>query len=529
MNKTININLGGFFFHIDEPAYHILKKYLEAIANSLSDDPNGKDEILADIEARISELLSEKIQDNRQVVNEEDIQSIIKIMGQPEDYADVDEGYTEYHSSYQRKSTVSKKMFRDGDDKFLGGVASGIGHYFNVDAIWIRILFILLLPAGGFSVYTYIILWVLVPEAKTTAEKLQMQGEPVNIDNIEKKIRTEFENVSNKIKNADYSGAKSVFQNFIDVLGKILLRFFQLISKFIGIVLILLSIVLLVAFIISAFSFSTLEFIGLNEGLMSNLPFIYQSVLPSWLLYTCLFVAIGIPLSMVFYLGTRIVSKSVKQMSKVVSLTLLGIWIVSFLILVFTGVEYHSQNAYNGSKVYSNTLPITPKDTLSIKIINNDNLFFQNRLYRNNDQTLVTSNGEEKIYSNHLYFDIKKSENDSIYLKIRKKSEGSNHQNAIENADAIDYNYQLNNKQLVLDSYFLSPIQNRFRNESITITLYITNGTTLYLNNSTRNFINHYPNTKGVNISKLIDHHLLMTPSGLDCTDCNIQTSNTNI
>ncbi|SOS54549.1 Phage shock protein C (PspC) family protein (Stress-responsive transcriptional regulator) [Tenacibaculum finnmarkense] len=66
MNKTININLGGFFFHIDEVAYQKLNYYLKAIANSLNDDPQGKNEIISDIEARISELLSEKITDVRQ-------------------------------------------------------------------------------------------------------------------------------------------------------------------------------------------------------------------------------------------------------------------------------------------------------------------------------------------------------------------------------------------------------------------------------------------------------------------------------
>ena len=198
MNKTININLGGFFFHIDEVAYQKLRRYLESISRSLSDDPQGKNEIIADIEARISELLSEKITDARQVVNESDIDDIIKIMGQPEDYADAEEAYSDSSYSYQRNTASSRKLFRDADDKFLGGVCSGIGHYFNIDVIWVRILFIVLV-ASGFSPLAYIILWILLPEAKTTAEKLQMEGEPVNIDNIEKKIREEFTNMSENV------------------------------------------------------------------------------------------------------------------------------------------------------------------------------------------------------------------------------------------------------------------------------------------------------------------------------------------
>jgi phage shock protein PspC (stress-responsive transcriptional regulator) len=187
MNKTININLGGFFFHIDEDAYKKLRRYLDSISKSLSDDAQGKNEIIADIEARISELLSEKITDARQVVNEGDIEEIIAIMGQPEDYSDTESAYTDARYSYSRNNTSGKKLFRDGDDKFLGGVAAGIAHYFGVDTIWIRLGLLALFFGAGFGVLVYIILWILLPEAKTTAEKLQMEGEDVNIDNIEKK------------------------------------------------------------------------------------------------------------------------------------------------------------------------------------------------------------------------------------------------------------------------------------------------------------------------------------------------------
>ena len=200
MNKTININLGGFFFHIDEVAYQKLQRYLESISKSLSDDPQGKNEIIADIEARISELLSEKITDARQVVNEGDIDDIIVIMGQPEDYADAEESYSESTYSFKRNNTSGKKLFRDGDDKFLGGVASGLAYYLDLDTIWVRLGLLALFIFGGFGILLYIILWILLPEAKTTAEKLQMEGEPVNIDNIEKKIREEFTNVSENVK-----------------------------------------------------------------------------------------------------------------------------------------------------------------------------------------------------------------------------------------------------------------------------------------------------------------------------------------
>ena len=128
MNKTININLGGYFFHIDEIAYQKLKKYLDAIAKSLNDDPQCKDEIIADIEARICELLTEKITDTRQVVNELDINNIIKIMGEPEDYSEHDENFWETNSKSQDSKSNSKKLFRDRQNRFISGVSAGISH-----------------------------------------------------------------------------------------------------------------------------------------------------------------------------------------------------------------------------------------------------------------------------------------------------------------------------------------------------------------------------------------------------------------
>ena len=118
MNKTININLGGIFFHIDEVAYQKLKGYLDAIRRSLSDDPKGRDEIITDIESRIGELLSARVKDVRQVINQQDIDEVIEVMGKPEDYFVDDEMFSDdTYGAY--RSPRGKKLYRDGSDRFL--------------------------------------------------------------------------------------------------------------------------------------------------------------------------------------------------------------------------------------------------------------------------------------------------------------------------------------------------------------------------------------------------------------------------
>ena len=207
MNKTVNLNLAGTFFHIDEDAFGKLSRYLDAIRSSFL-DLNGQDEIIKDIEARISELFSEKIEDISQVITMKKLDEVIAVMGQPEDYM-IDEEIFDDPSPDQKSKALKKQLFRDTDDKFIAGVSSGLGHYFDIDTIWIRLAWIAMILLGfGAPVLVYIVLWVLIPEALTTSEKLKMIRKPVNISNIEKKIKEELKNASGKIREVDYGKYK---------------------------------------------------------------------------------------------------------------------------------------------------------------------------------------------------------------------------------------------------------------------------------------------------------------------------------
>lgn len=535
MNKTININLGGFFFHIDENAYKKLNRYLEAIKKSLSDDPQGKNEIISDIEARISELLSEKITDARQVVNEGDIDEIIKIMGQPEDYIEAEEGYAEKGYAYKKRNTTGKKLFRDGDDKFLGGVASGIAHYLEIDSIWIRLLLIALFFGGGFGFLIYIILWILLPEAKTTAEKLQMEGEPVNIDNIEKKIREEFnsvsgkikdaaEDVSEKIKNGNYkktaAKAKSGFQDFLDALGKIILSIFKIIGKFIGVLLILISGAVLISFIIALFSVGSFEFLDFGGDFIHYPPFFYDATLPFWLLTLFTFITAGIPFLIVFILGLRILFSNIKQFSKATSLTLLGVWFVGIFALGFTAIEFGTSKAYDGVNIKKEATYFVANDTIHLKVVNDDTIYYQNELRRRSRHIEVEVDNETKLYSNNIKIDVNKSDSETSYLQIRKKSEGRKRSKANKNAAQMEYKYTIDGNILSLDAFFLSQEKNRTKNEQVFVTLFVPENTTVVFDTSSRNFLYNVENTEDIYDHDMINHYFLMTSEGLDCTDC---------
>jgi len=236
MNKTVNINLGGLFFHIDEDAYQKLTHYFEAIKRSLS-NTSGHEEILKDIEMRIGELISEKHSNDKQVISFKEVEEIIAVMGQPEDYRiDGDEPIEATYIPTGNK--ITKKLYRDTENGMIGGVLAGLGHYFGVDKVWLRIFLLIMIFAWGIGIWTYLILWIAMPEAITTSEKLEMRGEPVTISNIEKKVREEIEMLSEKFKSTDFDKMKQEMRTngdkFKNTFGEIIRSIFNVFAKVIG-------------------------------------------------------------------------------------------------------------------------------------------------------------------------------------------------------------------------------------------------------------------------------------------------------
>ena len=544
MNKTININLGGFFFHIDEIAYQKLRKYLASISKSLSDDSQGKNEIIADIEARISELLTEKITDSRQVVSEGNIEDIIVIMGQPEDYSEAEEPYSKTTFSQTKNNISGKKLFRDGDDKFLGGVASGIAHYFEVDTIWIRLGLLALFFSAGFGILIYIILWILLPEAKTTAEKLQMEGEAVNIDNIEKKIREEFTNVSESFRNAanhasekikdganefsekmgqTFSGKRKKnngLQDFIHTVEKIIRVFFKIFRKFIAIILIFLAAAVILFLIIGAFSIGSFEFLNIESNFIHYPDFFFAATIPRWLLTISLLTLIGIPFLILLVLGLRILSSNLKRFSKTASLTLLGIWFIALLIIIFTAVEFGTNHSNFGHSVQKNPLKIIASDTLVLKMRNDDAIYYQHNLRRNSRRHKVNVGGVPLIYTNDIHLDIKRSTTNTAYIIIQKTSYAASSSEARKSAKEMQYLYSVQENNLILDAFFLSDLKNVFKDEEIDITIYVPKGTNVYLDNSVKNFLSNVKNKTNMYDDDMVNHHFKMTNTVLKCTDC---------
>ncbi len=167
MNKTININLGGYSFVIDEDAFETADRYLLTLSKHFGTG-EGADEIMQDIETRMGELINRK-KGTRTIVNKLDIIKAIAILGTPEELKDID--FANNHSkksagSFQLKT--GKRLYRDTNDKILGGVCSGLAAYFGIhDTVWVRIAFFLFTMLAGSRVLIYIVHWAIITTAKT--------------------------------------------------------------------------------------------------------------------------------------------------------------------------------------------------------------------------------------------------------------------------------------------------------------------------------------------------------------------------
>ena len=190
MKKTLTINLGGTVYHIDEDAYILLDNYLNNLRYHFRKH-EGADEIVHDMEDRIAELFNEYLHEGHQVVTIREVEAVIARMGKPEDLNDgSEEGETdsERAADADPSETATRRLFRDPDDRILGGVASGWAAYLGWDPTWVRLAFILIgLIFHGF-IFIYLIAWIIMPLARTATEKLQMRGEPVNVDSIGKAV-----------------------------------------------------------------------------------------------------------------------------------------------------------------------------------------------------------------------------------------------------------------------------------------------------------------------------------------------------
>jgi phage shock protein PspC (stress-responsive transcriptional regulator) len=486
MNKTISINLGGMFFHIDEDAYQKLSRYFDAVKRSLSTD--GREEIMKDIESRIAELFQERIQNDKHVIGLTEIDAIISIMGQPEDYK-IDEE-TEQPIDYSFLSKA-KKLYRDKENSIIGGVASGFGHYFTIDPVWIRLLFVIIVVAGfGSPILIYLVLMIIIPEAITTSQKLEMKGEPITISNIERKVKEGIDEIADKFSKIDSQKfAENTRQGIHKTsysVGKLFTKLFHVFTKFIGGIIVLFSSIALVAFCVAS------VFMIFSANMPDN--FILNHVktpigleTPIWIQGILFLFVFGIPFFFILLLGLKLLVNHMKSIGTIAKYTLLATWIIALGIAIALGINEAAQLAFEGKTVQKQDIILNPNDTLLIKFKNND--FYSKNVFHETDFRITQDeNNKEIIYSNNISIEIMETESSVAYLQVEKLANGKSADDARKRAEKIKYNFKFEGNVLQLDNYLVTAVENKFRGQEVALYLYLPKGTLFKTDKNFNNF-----------------------------------------
>lgn len=476
MNKTVNINIGGLFFHIDEDAYQKLSRYFDAIKRSLSNS-SGKDEIMKDIEMRVAELFTERQKSDKHVINSKDVDEVVTVMGQPEDYRIDDD--SEQPKTFNYTTTGKRKLYRDKDRGLIGGVCTGLGHYFGIESVWIKLLFLVLFFGFGSGLIAYLVLWIAMPKAVTTSEKLEMTGAPVTISTIEKKVREEFETVSDKIKNVNYdelgNRVKSGAESFGNRLGDVFNSIFGAFAKAIGAIIVVFSSVALlgifIASIVALFSSSLPQNTLINHF---RTPLGLET--PLWAQGILFLLSFGIPFFFLLILGLKLLVTNLRSIGNIAKYTLLAIWIIAVGILVSLGINELTQISSEAKDVKKEVINITSIDTLHVSFKNND--FYDKDVNKRTDFRLTQDEkNNEVIYSNNVYLKVLHTNEKQPYLQVEKLAVGKSADEAKKRAEKIKYSYKIEGNKLILDNYLLSEVASKFRNQKVELFLYLPTGT----------------------------------------------------
>jgi phage shock protein PspC (stress-responsive transcriptional regulator) len=485
MNKTININLAGLFFHIDEDAFQRLQRYLAAVRKSFA-GTSGADEIMTDIESRIAELFLEKRANEMQVISITHVEEVINIMGQPEDY-EVDEEIFEEQTSQRkyRNTGKNKQLFRDTQSGYVGGVAGGIGYYLGIEAVWVRVILVVaVLISWGWVIPLYILLWILVPDAVTTNQRLTMMGKEVNISNIEENFKQGFEPVVDGQTDASHhivgQKGKRGSIRFFSFLGRLIKGFLKALVKIIGLVVFLAATTALIGLIISMVTASFVNVDG--QPLIHFFDLVVPEQEASWILLTALVITFGIPLLILAILGLKLLVSSLKSIGMPTKIVLIVLWIISVIVLSVSVARIAASQAFDGNVIEVNEFEIDKTKVFNLQLLKDRDL--GNQIYVNkNGIKVIDYEGKKAIRINQVHVAIAVSRDSLAHVNLNFKAKGGSFETAKLHAESLVYDYEITDSTFIAPNYIIAPKGSGLLGQEVNVTIYLPEGTKAKLNN----------------------------------------------
>lgn len=529
MNKTVTINISGIIFHIEEDAYESLSRYMQTIKGYFS-STDGGNEIMSDIEARIAELLQGRINAAKQVILMADVMHVMDVMGKPEEFGADDKG-TDAKAEHDEPAAgqgekIRRRLFRNPDDKVIGGVCGGLAEYFDIDAVWVRLAMFLLVFFGGLSLWVYIVMWIIIPLARTTAEKFAMRGESANVNTIYRSFREEAEDVKNRFtkygrdfKNSDYN--RSLRNNVSGAVAVI----FNILGRLLGLFIFLIGSLLLFGYLASIFGisvFSTNTNLSAWKAAFFDAPSDYALAVLAYV------IVVGIPILMLIYGGIKLLFR-IHYSNRWLNLSLGIVWLIG-LVLGFYVAVVTARQFSESSRIKETVELHGVGDTLIIKMRPAAMTLHQHDFdnkddldnYFSNDHSGYTIGETGKMHSimGFAELNVTEGQTDSIEMVITQSAYGSTKKEANENARAVRYSYHQNGRELVFDQIFTVDAGSRFRAQELDIRIKLPKGKVVYFDKSTKYLLDDIDNTTNTWDGDMVSRRWIMTEKGLKCIDC---------
>ncbi|MBN2669521.1 MAG: PspC domain-containing protein [Bacteroidales bacterium] len=473
MNKTFNIQLNGIAFIIDEDAFLLLEEYLNELKKHFGDSIEGR-EIIGDIEGRMVEILSEKLSSRKEVITKKDIEELIKTLGRAKDLGEENEetnieGEQEKTKKSDSKASrkENKKLYRDPDDKKIGGVASGLGHYFGVDATFIRIVFLVLILTATAGVWIYIILWAAMPEANTTSEKLEMKGEAINLSNLEKAIREEVNNVAKQFKGNHFGSKLGQFvTRLAHLIVNIISGLFKVFSKLIGGILVFVSMLLLVSLTYLIFKNSIPVFIEdsgwYNIDIQNILVYFNDKQQVQWMLLSILAV-IFIPALSLLINGVKLLF-NLNIKTKYWNIASLVLWLFFGFSFAFAASDIGQ--SFTDKELKHQSFNFQTENEL---IVNHRSLSIDpNKVIIKNESDFIM---DEEYLSINVPCKIIRTQDTTARVEYIYHAFGRNETEARNNIDKISFKIDFNNDTLNIDQF--SQTKGLYRGQHVIVKIYI--------------------------------------------------------
>lgn len=568
MKKVINMNLGGRLINIEEDAWARLQQYIESLKTHFANE-EGRDEIISDIENRIAEIFADKQKKGATAITTADVEDVIVSIGRPEDFDDnADNNTTSGAGTQSEKQTGNVKrgrLYRNSQDKAIGGVCSGIAAYFNIDVSLVRIIWAILVFAGGTGILlyillwivipekqvqttverrlfrnpddrmvggvcggiasyfgidvwiprlifafpflisiiaamfkaishdwwgpgfiftgsfggttllAYIILWLVIPEAGTVSEKMAMRGEKVDLNSIKSNIQEEMKNVGTRAekwgkeiteKSKEWSaransGAKRASSGVGNVITMIFKGFFLFIGGIIAFSL-LVALVAVLASGVGLIPFSNFFFDGFWQTFFGWSTFIFFLVVPL--------------LSIIIWIVRR-----ARKAERNRSLTVLFVFLWSFGFVSVTFFVATVARDFSISRTTEEIVEITRPAGNHLKVQVKDDAFETRRWIQYGGLERLTS---DSIQASFISLRVEQSPDNNYHLKIRRKSFGRDEDRALRYAQNIRYSVAQNDSLLNLDRFFTITNAAKFRAQHVTLVLLVPRGSSYEIDES---------------------------------------------